>query len=450
MSHVSRFSRLGFILAAAGSAVGLGNIWKFPYMTGQSGGGAFVLVYLLTITFIGLSLFIGEVLMGKASRNDTVSTFEELAPRHKQAWKYAGFMSFTGLFILSFYLVVIGWIFKYIVQSFYALPSTGESAGALFKTMLSQDANGQFFYFNIAFFLTLWIVTRGIKKGIEKANLILMPLLIGILIALFIYSTNLDGFSKAIEFLFMPDWSKAISATVILKAVGHAFFTLSLGMGTIMTYAASLSKDTNIVKASASVALLDTVIALMAGVVIFSFMFNAGENPAGGPGLVFISLPTVFSSFGTLGNVFCFAFFVALGFAGITSAVSIIEPTVMYLTNRFKFSRRKALVILGTATYILGTMALLSNIQEYASYVTFAKKGFFDILDILSSTILLPIGGIIIAVFIGYVMQRERVYSLLKESMSKPVFKLWYFTIRFVIPIAVLSVMINKIIELIS
>jgi NSS family neurotransmitter:Na+ symporter len=295
MSHVLRFSRLGFILAAAGSAVGLGNIWKFPYMTGQSGGGAFVIIYLLTITFIGLSLFIGEVLMGKASRNDTVSAFEELAPRHKQAWKYAGFMIFTGLFILSFYLVVIGWIFKYIVQSFYTLPSTGEGAGTLFKTMLTQDANTQFFYFNIAFFITVWIVTKGIKKGIEKANLILMPLLIGILIALFIYSTSLDGFSKAIEFLFMPDWSKAISSTVILKAVGHAFFTLSLGMGTIMTYAASLSKDTNIAKASASVALLDTLIALTAGVVIFSFMFNAGENPAGGPGLVFISLPAVFA-----------------------------------------------------------------------------------------------------------------------------------------------------------
>lgn len=448
--NVARFSRIGFILAAAGSAVGLGNIWKFPYMTGQNGGGAFVVIYLLTITFVGLSLFISEVLMGKASRSDTVTAFEELAPRHKHVWKYAGLMIFTGMFILSFYLVVIGWIFKYIVASFATLPTTGEDAGAMFGGMISGDALTQFIYFNIAFFVTIWIVTKGIKKGIEKANLILMPLLILILVALFFYSINLDGFSKALEFLFMPDWSKAVDGTVILKAVGHAFFTLSLGMGTIMTYSASLSGDTNIAKASASVAILDTVIALIAGIVIFSFMFNAGQDPAGGPGLVFISLPTVFSSFGTLGNVFSLAFFIALGFAGVTSAVSIVEPTVMYMVNRFKYSRKKALVILGGVTYILGVLALLSNVKDYSSYVTFGGKGFFDILDILTSTILLPLGGIIIAIFVGYIMQRERVYSLLKESMNKIVFNLWYFSVRFIIPIAVLAVMINKIIELMS
>lgn len=449
MSHVLRFSRIGFILAAAGSAVGLGNIWKFPYMTGQNGGGAFVVIYLLTITFIGLCLFIAEVLMGKASRSDTVSTFEDLAPRNKHLWKYAGMMSFTGIFILAFYLIVIGWIFKYTVLSFSTLPATGKVAGALFGGMLTADAPTQLIYFTIAFLITFWIVTKGIKKGIEKANLILMPLLIVILIALFLYSTSLDGFSKAIEFLFMPHWD-AVNGTVILKAVGHAFFTLSLGMGTIMTYSASLSKDSNIAKASASVAILDTLIALIAGVVIFSFMFHAGENPAGGPGLVFTSLPTVFASFGTLGNLFSIAFFIALGFAGLTSAVSIIEPTTMYLTNRFKFSRKKSLVILGVATYIFGVMALLSNIKEYASYVTFGGKGFFDILDILTSTILLPLGGIIIAIFVGYVMQKERVYSILKESMSKPIFNLWYFFIRYIIPIAVLIIMINKIRELIS
>lgn len=445
--NAARFSRIGFILAAAGSAVGLGNIWKFPYMTGESGGGAFVLIYLLTITFVGLSLFIAEVIMGKASRTDAVSSFEDLAPRNKGLWKYAGFMVFTGTIILSFYLVVIGWIFKYVLISINNLPTDGAAAGAMFGGMVTGDAMTQFVFFNIAFFVTVWIVTRGIKKGIEKVNLILMPLLIMILLALFFYSMTLDGFGKAIEFLFMPHWDQ-VDETIILKSVGHAFFTLSLGMGTIMTYAASLPKDANIAKASASVAVLDTAIALIAGVVIFSFMFNAGQDPAGGPGLVFISLPTVFSEFGTMGNVFSVGFFVALGFAGITSAVSIIEPTVMYMTERFKYTRAKALVILGFVTYILGTMALLSNVKEYASYVTFGGKGFFDILDILSSTILLPLGGIIIAVFVGYVMQRERVYSLLKDSMSDTVFKIWYVSVRYVIPAAVLVVMINKTITL--
>ena len=271
-----------------------------------------------------------------------------------------------------------------------------------------------------------------------------MPLLIIILLALFLYAITLDGFSEAMSFLFMPDWSK-VTDTTVLKAVGHAFFTLSLGMGTIMTYSASLPKDSNVLKASASVAFIDTAIALVAGIVIFSFLFNAGAEPSAGPGLVFISLPPIFSEFGFMGNIFSIAFFVALAFAGITSAVSIIEPTVLYMTSRFNYSRKKALVILSIATYILGTMALLSNVKDYASFVTFGGKGSFDILDFASSAILLPLGGIIIAIFVGYVLQKERVYAMLKDYMSDTVFNIWYFSIKYITPIAVLSVMINKI-----
>lgn len=441
---VARFSRIGFILAAAGSAVGLGNIWKFPYMTGENGGGAFVLIYLLTITFIGLSLFIAEVILGKASRNDVVSTFEQLAPQNGYLWKYAGFMIITGVVILSFYTVVIGWIIKYIVISITSLPTSVKEAGDTFGSMVTTDATSQFVYFNIAFFITIFIVTRGIKQGIEKINLILMPLLIVILISLFFYAMTLDGFSQAISFLFFPDWSKVTDMTV-LKAVGHAFFTLSLGMGTIMTYAASLPKEANVLKASASVAIIDTLIALVAGTVIFSFLFNSGAEPAAGPGLVFISLPPVFAEFGGLGTLFSVAFFVALGFAGITSAVSVVEPTVLYLTSRFKYSRIKSLFMIGTTTYILGVMALLSNVKEYASYVTFGGKGTFDILDFTSSSIMLPLGGIIIAIFVGYILQKQRVYAMLKNYMSDSVFNLWYFSIRYITPLAVLAIMVNKI-----
>lgn len=441
---VARFSRIGFILAAAGSAVGLGNIWKFPYMTGQNGGGAFVLIYLLTITFIGLSLFIAEVILGKESRSDAVSTFEKLAPRQGHIWKYAGFMVGTGVLILSFYTVVIGWIIKYVVSSFIALPTSVKEAGDAFGSMVTTEAGSQFFYFNIAFFITIFIVTKGVKKGIEKVNLVLMPLLIVILLALFLYATSLDGFSQAVNFLFVPDWTK-VTNTTILKAVGHAFFTLSLGMGTIMAYAASLPKESNVLKASASVAIIDTVIALVAGLVIFSFLFNAGAEPAAGPGLVFISLPPVFAEFGSLGTLFSVAFFVALGFAGITSAVSIVEPTTLFLTSRFGYSRTKSLWIIGTITYILGLMALLSNVKEYASYVTFGGKGSFDIFDFASSSIMLPLGGILIAIFVGFVLQKERVHSMLKAYMNDTVFTLWYFSIKYITPIAVLAVMINKI-----
>jgi len=441
---LARFSRIGFILAAAGSAVGLGNIWKFPYMTGENGGGAFVLIYLLTITVVGLSLFIAEVLLGKASRSDAFSTFETLAPKNGYLWKYAGLIIFAGTLILSFYLIVIGWIIKYIYISATSLPTTVKEAGAAFGGMVTTDIIGQFLFFNIAFFITIFILTRGIKQGIEKVNLILMPLLIVILVALFFYSMTLSGFSQSLSFLFVPDWSK-VTDTTVLKAVGHAFFTLSLGMGTIMAYSASLSSDTNIVRASISVAVIDTAIALVAGVVIFSFIFTGGAEAAGGPGLVFISLPPIFAEFGSLGNLFSVAFFVALGFAGITSAVSLMEPTILYMTNRLGITRSKALFYLGGASYVLGIMALFSNIEEYKSYVTFGGKSFFDILDFTSSSIMLPFGGILIAIFVGHVLQREKVYSILKDYMNDSVFALWYFTIRYIIPIAVSVVMINKI-----
>lgn len=442
MNHI-RFGRLGFILAAAGSAVGLGNIWKFPYMTGENGGGAFVLVYLLTITFIGLSLFLAETVMGRLSRGDTVSAFESLSTRLGHLWKYAGFIIFTGVIILSFYTVVIGWILKYVVISFGTLPVSVKEAGGVFGNLVTADTYGQLFYFTIAFGLTFWIVSRGVKAGIEKLNVVLMPLLILILIVLLAYAMSLKGFGQAFSFLFMPDFSKLHSSS-ILAAVGHAFFTLSLGMGSIMTYGASLPEKENIFTSSIMVAFIDTAIALVAGMVIFTFIFHFGAEPAQGPGLVFVSLPALLSSLGILGNVISIAFFVALAFAGITSAVSIVEPVVMYMMNRFTISRTKSLIILGFTSYSLGLMALISNIESLKSYVTFFGKGFFDILDFMSSSIMLPLGGMLIALFVGFFMDRQKLEALLLPYMRQSIFKVWYFSIRFITPIGVMSVMINK------
>ncbi|MDD3324856.1 MAG: sodium-dependent transporter [Sulfurospirillaceae bacterium] len=442
--HGARFSKFGFIMASAGSAVGLGNIWKFPYMTGENGGGAFVLIYLLTITFVGLSLFLAEVVIGRLSRGDAVSAFESLAPRNGNLWKYSGFMIFTGILILSFYTIVIGWIFKYIYVSAFSLPSSVKEAGSSFGGMLSADTTTQTLFFTLAFFVTFFIVSKGVKQGIEKINLILMPLLVIILLILLAYSFTLSGFGKAVAFLFVPDFSKVHSSS-ILAAVGHAFFTLSLGMGTIMTYAASIPKDANIAKSSLMVAVLDTVIALVAGLVIFSFLFHFNAEPSQGPGLIFISLPPLFYQLGILGNAIGVLFFMALAFAGITSAVSIVEPTVMYMIDRFKISRTKSLVILSAVVYLLGMLALLSNIDELKKYVTFFGKGFFDIFDFLSSSVLLPLGGILIAIFVGFVIEKNRLYSLLSPFMSDSIFNLWYFSIKYITPIGVFAVMINKI-----
>jgi len=439
----ARFGKIGFIMAAAGSAVGLGNIWKFPYMAGQNGGGAFVLIYLLTVVFIGLSIFIAEVLMGRISREDSVSAFEELAPRYGHLWKYAGFMVFTGVLILSFYTIVIGWIFKYIFMSFSSLPTSVKSAGDLFGGMVGTEGLQQFIFFNMAFFLTIWIVVKGVKKGIERVNIILMPMLVIILLVLFFYSMTLDGFKDSLTFLFYPDWSK-LTGTSILKAVGHAFFTLSLGMGTIMTYAVSLPKHENIVRSSFMVAVIDTLIALVAGIIIFTFIFHFNAKPSQGPGLVFISLPALFSQMGLLGNVISLSFFVALAFAGITSAVSIVEPTTLYLINRFNMTRTKALTAISVITYIFGVMAIFSNVKAYAHYFTYFGKGYFDILDYVSSSILLPLGGMLIAFFVGFVMPKSRVYAVLSKYMGDTAFNLWYFSVKYIATSAVVIVMVNK------
>ncbi|MDD5202268.1 MAG: sodium-dependent transporter [Sulfurimonas sp.] len=238
---IARFSRIGFILAAAGSAVGLGNIWKFPYITGEYGGGAFVFIYLLTVLLIGFSIMIAEMFIGYIGRKDAVSSFENIAPTHKHIWKYGGFQSLAGLFVMIFYSVVIGWIFHYIVTSLSFLPSSVQEAETTFNIMLHTDISTQLFYHSLAFIWITYVLTKGIKGGIEKMNMVLMPALMIILAGMFIYALSLDAFPKAVDFMFAADWSK-INSEAFVVAVGHAFFTLSLGMGAIMTYAASMEK----------------------------------------------------------------------------------------------------------------------------------------------------------------------------------------------------------------
>jgi NSS family neurotransmitter:Na+ symporter len=366
---IARFSRIGFIMAAAGSAVGLGNIWKFPYITGEYGGGAFVLVYLITVLLIGFSIMIAEMLIGYLGRRDTVTSFEILAPKHKNLWKLAGFQGLAGLFIMVFYSVVIGWIFNYIVTSLTYLPSTVAQAERTFTTMLHADFWTQFFYHTLAFGIITYVLHRGLKGGIEKLNMFLMPALMIILASMFAYAVTLDGFSKAVTFRFSPDWSK-ITSEAFVVAVGHAFFTLSLGMGAIMTYAASLEKNANIVKSAFWVVFLDTTIAIVAGLMLFTFLYQYGSGPAKGPGLVFISLPAAFYEMGVVGNIFAVLFFIALAFAGLTSSVSLVEPMVQYFIDRFGWSRLKAMLSMGTFFWFFGIFAILSNIDGAKEYLT--------------------------------------------------------------------------------
>ena len=438
---IARFSRIGFIMAAAGSAVGLGNIWKFPYIAGEYGGGAFVLIYLLTVLLIGFSIMIAEMLIGYAGRKDTVTSFEELAPRHKNLWKYAGFQGLAGLFIMIFYSVVIGWIFNYIFTSLSSLPSSVHEAEETFNTMLHTDIITQLFYHTMAFIWITYVLKKGLKGGIEKMNLYLMPMLMVILGGMFIYALTLDTFSQALAFMFSPDWSK-IDANSFVIAVGHAFFTLSLGMGAIMTYSASMEKGSNLVKSAFWVVFLDTTIAIVAGLMLFTFLYQYGSGPAKGPGLVFISLPAAFYEMGITGNIFAVLFFIALAFAGLTSSVSLVEPMVQYFIDRFGWSRLQAAVSMGTFFWFFGIFAILSNIDGYKEFLTWGGKNFFDWVDYVTAAIMLPLGGFVMAVFVGFVMEKSKVESVMRPQL-KWAFDAWYFSLRYIVPVAMFVVLLS-------
>ncbi len=440
---MNHFTRIGFILAAAGSAVGLGNVWKFPYITGEYGGGAFVIVYLLAILFVGLVVFIAESLMGQHTQSDVSTTFVKMSKSQNENWKFAGFLMITPLLILAFYSVVLGWILDYIITSFSDLPTQTAVAGAAFENLISNDIGNLLVYHTLIAGTVVWIVLKGIKAGIEKINLILMPLLGLILIGLLIYSFTLSSIGDAFSFMFSPDWSK-IDGEAVLAALGQAFFTLSLGVGTIMTYAASLPKETNIVKSSFMVAIVDTSIALVAGIIIFSFLFEAGADSAAGPGLVFISLPVIFSGWGITGQIIAVSFFVALIFAGITSAVSMIEPSVRFFIDKYKFTRAKAIVISGLFFYILGIVALLSMSKDFGASLTFFGINAFDLMDKATSMFLMPAAAMVTCIFLGYFVNKDTLKNIFITHSNETIFNIWYALIRYFVPFAIIALFLDQ------
>jgi len=443
--EVAKFSRIGFILSAAGAAVGLGNIWKFPYITGVYGGGAFVMVYLITILFIGVSLLIAEMAMGKKGGADAVSNFEKEAPKHKWAWAKAGYLFVIGLIIMTFYSVVIGWIFYYLYLTISGgLPTNLKDAQDIFNQLYSNAPLIQTITHAISVLIVGAILVRGVKGGIEKFNMILMPLLILILLSLMIYAMQFGGFSKALSFMFNPDFSK-LSSEAIIRAVGHSFFTLSIGIGAIMAYSAALPKDANIYKAGLWVAFLDTIIAIIAGIVIFSFLFEFGGEPAKGPGLVFMSLPVIFAKLGVVGTVIALLFFLGMAFAGLTSAISLVEPTVMYLEDRWNWSKKSAVFWSSFFYFVVGILMILSTSDGFKEHLMIGQKSLFDAVEFAVDSFLMPLGGILIAIFVGFVMKKDDIEAMLKKDMGEFVFGLWYFSIRYIAPIAVLFLAYNAI-----
>lgn len=442
----NKFSKIGFVLAMAGSAVGLGNAWKFPTMVGNNGGSAFIVLYLVLTFGVAFIAFLAELSIGKLGESDAVSSLHKLAPKHKKAWSTAGFFMIGGVLIASFYMVVIGWIAKYIYLSFGSLPTTNEEAGAVFNTLLSNDVVSASLCFTLVFCAVFYIVSKGIKSGIEKLNVWMMPSLFILLVLMLFYSLTMgDGLAQAAKFLFVPDFSK-ITAQTVLQALGLAFFSLSMGVCTVPTYAASLPDGTNLIKSTLSIIFINILVGIMMGLIVFTFIFSYGaDTTQGGPGLIFISLATLFSKLGVAGNVLAVAFFVSLLFAGITSAVSMIEPFTFYLINKFGLSRRQALSYIGAVVYVLGIVCILSYYTPTADSFAVFGKPMFDALDYLTSNILMPFGAITFSIFVGWILKKEGLYILFSGFMSKQGFEIWYFLLRFVTPVAIAAIMIYQI-----
>ncbi|EHM09665.1 SNF family Na+-dependent transporter [Thermanaerovibrio velox DSM 12556] len=431
-------SRLGFIMAAAGSAVGLGNIWRFPYVTGMNGGGAFVLIYLLIVFTIGASVMLAEMAIGRGAGLNAVGSFKKL---RGGAWPLVGWMGvIAGFIILSFYGVVAGWTIAYMIKSFTGLMEVAAQgkAGDAFGAFVSNPT--QVILYQAIFMLgTIWIVFRGIGEGIEKYCKVMMPALFLLLLVLIVRAVTLDGAMKGLEFYLKPDFSKVTGKT-ILDALGQGFFSLSLGMGCMITYGSYLSKDEALPSAAFTVTFLDTMVAFLAGFAIFPAVFAFNMEPAAGPGLTFITLPSVFSKM-PMGAFFSFVFFLLLFFAAITSSVSLLEVCVAYFKDELGWDRAKASWILGLLIFLLGIPSALSLGGHFPKVL---GKDFLDLMDYLSSNVLLPLGGIFISIFAGWIwLDGARAEATSNGRVQFAFETAWVWICRVVAPLAVAIIFIK-------
>jgi len=440
-------SRLAFILAATGSAVGLGNVWKFPYITGENGGGAFVLVYLLCVLMIGLPIMMSEVLIGRRGRRSPINTMRALAHEESRHgfWQVIGWGGVVaGFLIISYYSVIAGWALAYVFRAGSGLFTglTGEGATELFGT-LTGDPERLLAWHTIFMVMTTVVVSRGVRSGLEQAVRFLMPTLFVLLLVLVGYATTTGKFQQGLEFLFVVDFS-ALSQGAVITAMGHAFFTLSLGMGAIMMYGSYLPQDASITKTSVTIAFMDTLVALLAGMAIFPIVFASGLEPGAGPGLVFLTLPIAFG--GMPGGVFFGTlFFVLLVFAAWTSAISLIEPAVAWLVENRNMQRVRAAVIVGMVAWSLGILTVMS-FSNWAFEFNFGGEtkgnGLFDLLDILTANFMLPLGGLAMALFAGWMMSRSSTLEELRLGDGF-VYRFWHFAVRYVAPLGVTLVFMH-------
>ncbi|GJQ19958.1 MAG: sodium-dependent transporter [Bacteroidia bacterium] len=430
-------SRIGFILAAAGSAIGLGNIWRYPYVTGQNGGAAFVLLYLACVLVIALPILLAELSLGRHTTLNPVGAFKKLTK--SKVWPLVGYLGVvTGAGILSFYLVVAGWTLGFIVRTI--IPST-ESFTAFVSNPWEELG-----YFTAFLLLTVYVVLGGVERGIERWSKLLMPALAAILFLLIIYNLTLDGAMKGVEFYLNPDFSK-IHGSTFLAALGQAFFSLSLGMGTMITYGSYISKKENIPFSATAVALSDTLIAFLAGLMIFPALFAVGVEPTQGPSLVFEVLPRVFSTMpgGTLLGVL---FFILLAIAALTSTVSLLEVPVAFLVDEKQWTRKKSVLVVSALVFVLGVPSALSQgyVPALGELNIFGQQDFLSLMSFLFSDLSLPLGGMFICIFVAWVWGSRNALEEIKMGTTERTISLlgiWEFLIRYVCPVVIAIILLN-------
>jgi NSS family neurotransmitter:Na+ symporter len=441
-------SKTGFILAATGSAIGLGNIWKFPYIAGENGGASFIFVYLICIAIIGLPVLIAEILIGRTTQRNPVGAFYKLS--NSRFWASVGGMGVVGGFlILSFYAIIAGWAMGYIVEAV-----SGNFFDFSEPTSSSDHFNGlvgNIFwilgYFSFFMILTAVIVFAGIQKGIERGSKIMMPILFVLLLILMIRGLTLEGAGKGLDFLLDPDWSK-INAQSILIALGHAFFTLSLGMGAMLTYGSYMSKKDSVPNSSLQIVFLDTLIALIAGVAIFTAVFAVGLDPAAGPGLIFHTLPSVFIKMSG-GYIFSILFFLLLTIAALTSSISLLQVVVSYFVDERNWNRHTAVIVFTALIFLFGVPSALS--YNVLSDFTILGLNFFDLIDFIASNIILPLGGLLIAVFVGWAWGFDKVLISLREGAENlfekypGIITFWKIFLKFFSPILIFLVLLHSV-----
>lgn len=445
MTHTKRAtfgSKIGVILATVGCAVGLGNIWRFPYMLGENGGAAFLLVYISCILFLGIPVMITEFFIGRYSRKNAAGAFKVMAPGTK--WSVIGYNGVTAAFlILGYYAVVSGWTLEYIVQAFSgSLEGKNATDFADEFTAFSTGVFRPILWTVVFIALTHIIIISGVKEGIERASKVMMPVLFLILIALCVRSATLPGASEGLTFLFNPDFSK-IDSSVVLSAMGQAFFSLSIGMGCLITYASYFGKQTNLQTTALQVTILDTLVAVLAGVMIFPAVFSFGIEPTTGPELVFITLPNVFEQL-PFGNIWSFVFFVLLALAALTSTISLHEVSTAYVHEEYHVSRKKAAIIVSVGVTIVGILCSLS-MGVLSSYTLFGLN-FFNLLDFVTAKIMLPLGGMMICIFTAKRVDK----LLLKEEVTNHgtirfyFFSTYVFFVKYIAPIAIGLIFLNE------